>query len=127
MFGVYDYTNDQMWAHGYREGKQFLDYIKRDGPKVYGGIKQMFLVLDNILIHKSNKVKAALSNHHPMIHLVFLPTTRSPELDLIEVKGGCGCNDKPLKTPPFKMNGIQAKRHLNGHATIVKNIVAKRV
>jgi hypothetical protein len=106
VFGVYDYTNDQIWAHGYRR-KTVLGLYQKNGPKVYGGIKQMFLVLDNILIHKSNKVKAALSNHHPRPRLVFLPpTTRSPELDLIEVKGGYGCNDKPLKTPPFKMNMI---------------------
>jgi hypothetical protein len=95
-----------MWTHGYRK-KTVLGFYQKNGPKVYGGIKQMFLVLGNILIHKSNKVKAALSNHHPRPRLVFLPpTTRSPELDLIEVKGGYGCNDKPLKTPPFKMNMI---------------------
>jgi hypothetical protein len=106
VFGVFYYTNDQMWTHGYRK-KTVLGFYQKNGPKVYGGIKQMFLVLGNILIHKSNKVKAALSNHHPRPRLVFLPpTTRSPELDLIEVKGGYGCNDKPLKTPPFKMNMI---------------------
>jgi hypothetical protein len=33
VFGVYDYTNDQMWTHGYKAktgGKQFLDFIKRE-------------------------------------------------------------------------------------------------
>jgi hypothetical protein len=31
VFGVYDYTNNQMWTHGYQRktGKQFLDFINR--------------------------------------------------------------------------------------------------
>jgi len=36
-------------------------------------------------------MKQTLSKYHPKIHLVFLPT-RSPELNLIEIKwwrGGC--------------------------------------
>ncbi|HEY6536858.1 MAG TPA: transposase [Candidatus Nitrosocosmicus sp.] len=46
----------------------------------------MFLVLDNVSIHKSNnKVKETLVKYHPRIHLVFLPP-RSPELNLIEVR-----------------------------------------
>ncbi|HXT83213.1 MAG TPA: transposase [Verrucomicrobiae bacterium] len=46
-----------------------------------------FLILDNASIHKSNnKVKETLVRHHPRIHLVFLPTTRSPDLNLIEVR-----------------------------------------
>ena len=44
-----------------------------------------FLVLDNVSIHKSNKVKQTIAGHHPRIQLVFLPT-RSPELNLIEVR-----------------------------------------
>ena len=87
MFGIYDYTNDQMWTHGYKKktGKQFLDFIKRMDQKYDDSIKQIFLILDNLSIHKSNKVKAVLSKYHPRIHLVFLPT-RSPELNLIEVR-----------------------------------------
>ncbi len=41
--------------------------------------------MDNASIHKSNKVKQTLAKSHPRIHLVFLPT-RSPELNLIEVR-----------------------------------------
>ena len=48
-------------------------------------IKQIFLILDNASIHKSNKVKETLAKHHPRIQLVFLPT-RSPDLNLIEVR-----------------------------------------
>ena len=41
--------------------------------------------MDNVSIHKSNKVKQTIAKYHPRIHLVFLPT-RSPELNLIEVR-----------------------------------------
>ena len=87
MFGAYDYTNDQMWAHGYKAktGKQFLDFIKRVDQKYDSSVKQIFLVLDNVSIHKSNKVKQTIARYHPRIQLVFLPT-RSPELNLIEVR-----------------------------------------
>ena len=90
MFGIYDHTNNnQMWTHSYKQktGKQFLDFIKRVDQKYdNGNIKQIFLILDNTSIHKSNnKVKETLARHHPRIQLVFLPT-RSPELNLIEVR-----------------------------------------
>ncbi len=88
MFGIYDHTNNQMWTHSYKQntGKQFLDFIKRVDQKYdNGNIKQIFLILDNASIHKANKVKETLARHHPRIHLVFLPT-RSPEINLIEVR-----------------------------------------
>jgi DDE superfamily endonuclease len=58
VFGVYDRTNNQIWTHGYKKktGKQFLDFIKRVDQKYDDSIKQIFLVLDNVSIHKSNKV-----------------------------------------------------------------------
>ena len=68
-----------------RQGKQFLDFIKRVDRKYDDNIKQIFLILDNASIHKSNKVKETLAKHHPRIQLVFLPT-RSPDLNLIEVR-----------------------------------------
>jgi transposase len=77
-----------MWTHSYKKktGKQFLDFIKRVDQKYDGDIKQIFLVLDNVSIHKSNnKVKETLARYHPRIQLVFLPT-RSPDLNLIEVR-----------------------------------------
>ncbi len=87
MFGVYDHTNNRMWTHSYRRktGKQFLDFINRVDQKYDSRIKQIFLVLDNVSIHKSNRVKETLARYHPRIQLVFLPT-RSPELNLIEVR-----------------------------------------
>jgi hypothetical protein len=71
-----------------KTGKQFLDFIKRRVDQKYddSNIKQIFLVLDNISIHKSNKVKETLARYHPRIQLVFLPPTRSPDLNLIEVR-----------------------------------------
>ena len=87
MFGIYDHTNDHIWTHGYKRktGKQFLDFIDRIDKKYDSNVKQIFLVLDNVSIHKSNKVKQTILKYHPRIHLVFLPT-RSPELNLIEVR-----------------------------------------
>ena len=87
VFGVYDHTNNQIWTHGYKKktGKQFLDFIKRVDQKYGDGIKCIFLVLDNVSIHRSKKVKETIARHHPRIQLVFLPT-RSPELNLIEVR-----------------------------------------
>jgi transposase len=87
VFGAYDHTNNQMWTHSYRKktGKQFLDFIDKIDQKYDSSVKQIFLVLDNVSIHKSNKVKQTMVKHHPRIQLVFLPT-RSPELNLIEVR-----------------------------------------
>jgi hypothetical protein len=89
VFGVYDHTNNQIWTHGYKKktGKQFLDFIKRvDQQKYDSNVKQIFLVLDNISIHRSNKVKQTIAKCHPRIHLVFLPTRSLQELNLIEVR-----------------------------------------
>ena len=87
--GAYDHTNNQMCTHSYRKktrGKQFLDFIDRiDQQKYDSSVKQIFLVLDNVSIHKPNKVKQTIAKYYPRIQLVFLPT-RSPELNLIEVR-----------------------------------------
>jgi len=75
-------------THSYKRktGRQFLDFIKRVERKYDdNGMKQIFLVLDNATIHKSKIVKETLARYYPRIHLVFLPT-RSPELNLIEVR-----------------------------------------
>jgi len=57
-----------MWTHRYRKktaGKQFLDFIDRAVNQKYdSSVKQIFLVLDNVSIHKSNKVKQTMANHH---------------------------------------------------------------
>jgi transposase len=87
VFGVYDHTNDQIYTHSYRykTGKQFLDFIKMIDRKYASEIKQIFLVLDNISIHRSKKVRKTIEKYYPRINLVFLPT-KSPELNLIEAR-----------------------------------------
>jgi len=55
-------------------GKQFLDFIKRVVDQKYNdrNIKQIFLIPDNVSIHKSNnkvKKRNASQRHHPRIHL----------------------------------------------------------
>lgn len=126
VFGVYDYTNNQMWTHSYKQktGKQFLDFIKRVDQKYDDSIKQIFLVLDNVSIHKSNKVKQTIARYHPRIHLVFLPT-RSPELNLIEVRW-LWMHRQAINNSTFLNEGISVKLYLYGHATITKNIQSKQ-
>ena len=76
-----------MYTHCYRNktSDQFLDFIKRIDRKYNSTIKQLFLILDNISIHRSKKVRETIQKYYPQINLVFLPT-RSPELNLIEVR-----------------------------------------
>ena len=73
VFGVYDYTNNQMWTHGYKQktGKQFLGFIKKVDQKYDDNVRQIFLVLDNASIHKSNKVRETLARCDPRIQLVY--------------------------------------------------------
>jgi hypothetical protein len=75
-------------AYSYKKkviGNQFLDFIKILVDQKYDFIVQIFLVIDNASLHKSNNVKQTLAIYYPRIRLVFLPPTRSPELKLIEV------------------------------------------
>ena len=87
MFGAYDHTNDKMNIHCYQKktGKQFVDFLKRLDRRYDKTIKNIFLVLDNLSVHKSKKVKERLSKLCPRIKFVFLPV-RSPKLNLIEVR-----------------------------------------
>ncbi|MGD9533091.1 MAG: transposase [Candidatus Nitrosocosmicus sp.] len=59
--------------------------MKRFDQKYDDNVKQILLVLDKVSIHKSNKVKQTIAICQPRGQLVFLPT-RSPELNLIEVR-----------------------------------------
>jgi hypothetical protein len=67
VFGVYDYTNDQIYTYGYkkRTGKHFLDFIKQFGNKYDDSIKLIFMIPDNVSIHKSNKVKETIAKDYP--------------------------------------------------------------
>ena len=78
-----------MYTHCYKNktGDQFLDFIKRVDRKYdSSSVKQIFLVLDNASIHTDPRNKrdhTEIPSHR--INFVFLPT-RSPELNLIEVR-----------------------------------------
>ncbi len=87
MFGAYDHTNDKMHIHCYQKktGKQFVDFLKRLDRRYDKTIQNIFLVLDNLSVHKSKKVKEHISKLCPRIKFVFLPV-RSPEVNLIEVR-----------------------------------------
>jgi transposase len=90
VFGIYDYTNDGMLTHCYQQQKksnQFIDFMNKVDSVYDSSIKRIFMVLGNTsIIHKSKKkTREALAHHHPRIVPVFLPT-KSPELNLIEVR-----------------------------------------
>jgi len=48
-------------------------------------IQNIFVVLDNLSVHKSKKAKDEISKYCPRIKFVFLPV-RAPKLNLIEVR-----------------------------------------
>jgi len=87
VFGSYDHTNDKMHIHCYQKNteKQFVDFLKRLDRSYNKNIQNIFLVLDNLSVHKSKKVKERISKLCPRIKLVFLPI-KDPELNLIEVR-----------------------------------------
>jgi len=76
-----------MHIHCYQKktGKQFIDFLKRVEKRYDKNIRNIFLVLDNLSVHKSKKVKEALAKDCPRIIFVFL-AVRSPELNLIEAR-----------------------------------------
>jgi len=76
-----------MHIHCYQKktGKQFVDFLKRLDRSYNKNIQNIFLVLDNLSVHKSKKVKERISKLCPRIKFVFLPI-RDPELNLIEVR-----------------------------------------
>jgi transposase len=88
VFGAFDYTNDKMHVHCYRNktGKQFVDFLKRVDKRYDNkNIQNIFVVLDNLSAHKSKMAKKEMSKCCPRIKFVFLPVM-SPELNLIEVR-----------------------------------------
>ena len=88
MFGAYDHTNDKILIHCYQKktGKQFVDFIKRLDRKYNDTIQNIFLVLDNLSVHKSKMVQKEISKRCPRIKFVFLLPVRSLNLNLIEVR-----------------------------------------
>ena len=87
MFGAYDHTNNKIHLQCYKKktGKQFIDFLKRVEKRYDNSIQNIFVVIDNLSVHKSKKVKQQISKYCSRIKFVFLPI-RSPELNLIEVR-----------------------------------------
>ena len=85
----YDHTNDKVYVECYKKKKttkQFVDFLKRVDRRYDKNIlKNIFVVLDNLSVHKSKKAKDEISRCCPRIKLVFLPV-RPPELNLIEAR-----------------------------------------
>ncbi len=75
VFGVYDHTNDKMYVQCYRNktGKQFVDFLKRVDRRYDKDIQNIFVVLDNLSVHKLKKVQKEISKCCPRIKFVFLP------------------------------------------------------
>ena len=85
---IWSYKWQNARIHCYQKkktGKQFIDFLKRVDRRYDKNIQNIFLVLDNLSVYKSKKVKEQISKLCPRIKFVFLPI-RSPELNLIEVR-----------------------------------------
>ena len=124
MFGAYDYTNDKIHVHCYKKktGKQFIDFLKRV-EKRYNDkniLKNIFVILDNLSVHKSKKVQKEIAKHCPRIKFVFLPV-RSPELNLIEVRW-LWMQRQVINNSTFKMNYDIGKAVSIGRFIIIKII-----
>ena len=82
MFGAYDHTNDKIHVQCYKKkaGKQFVDFLKRVEK---GTIRtsNIFILLDNLSVHKSKKVREEISKCCPRIKLVFLPVKSRAQLN----------------------------------------------
>ena len=78
-FGVYDYTNDKMYTHCYRNktSEQFIDFMRRVDSRYESSIKTIFVILDNASIHRSKKTintitRSLLSTRIVLVYF-FLP------------------------------------------------------
>ena len=86
VFGAYDHTNYKMHVHCCKKKtwKQFVDFLKRVDRRYDRHIQNIFIVIDNLSVHKSKRVQREISKCCP-IKFVFLPV-RTPKLNLIEVR-----------------------------------------
>ena len=64
VFGAYDHTNDKIHVQCYKNktGKQFIDFLKRIDRRYDKNIQNIFLVLDNLSVHKSKRYKKRYPN-----------------------------------------------------------------
>ena len=68
-----------------KKGKQFVYFLKREDRRYDENIQNIFVVLENLSVHKSKKIKDGISKYYRRLKFVFL-RVRSPELNLIEVR-----------------------------------------
>jgi disulfide oxidoreductase YuzD len=74
VFGAYDHTNDKIHVQCYRNktAKQFIDFLRRRVDRRYDkNIQNIFVVLDNLSVHKSKRVQKEISKYCPRIKFVF--------------------------------------------------------
>jgi len=103
VWGAYDYTNDNMHVQCYKKkkGKQFVDFLKREDRRYDENIQNIFVVLDNLSVHKSKKIKDGISKYYRRLKFVFL-RVRSPELNLIEVRWSWWLQRQAINNSTFK-------------------------
>jgi len=99
-------------------GKQFVDFLKRVDRRYDKNIQNIFLVLDNLSVHKSKKVKEQIYKLCPRIKLVFL-SIRSPELNLIEVRW-LWLQRQAINNSTFKDEQEMDKQLASGRFYIIK-------
>ena len=138
VFGTYDHTNDKIHVHCYRNktAKQFVDFLKRVDKRYDKNIQNIFVVLDNLSVHKSKKAKDEISKYCPRIKFVFLPV-RSPELNLIEVRWSWlqrqAINNSTFKDEQeigravSKWKDIYNKKHGKANTNILQENVSMRL
>ena len=63
VFGAYDHTNDKIHVQCYKRktAKQFVDFLKRVDRRYNKNIQNIFVVLDNLTVHKSKRVQKEIS------------------------------------------------------------------
>src|SRR6478736_4839163 len=115
-----------------RMTKCIYDVLKRVERRYDKNIQNIFLVLDNLSVHKSKKVKGEISKCCPRIKFVFLPV-RVPELNLIEVNWSW-LQRQAINNSTFKdeqeigraVSKLKDAYHKN-HGKAITNILQKNV
>ena len=103
-----------MMYEGKMDANMLIKFMSR---LVKSSSKKVFLILDNLRVHHSNKVKEWAKKNENKIKLFFLPAY-SPELNPDEylncdLKGG-------LSNTPAPKNKKQLKSQVRGHMTMLQ-------
>ena len=81
----YKWQDTYVQCYKRKTAKQFADFLKRVDKRYDKNIQNIFVILDNLSVHKSKRVQKEISKYCQRIKFVFLPV-RSPKLNLIEVR-----------------------------------------